>query len=106
MDTNQPTSGSPDGQPKADIQPRAQPKMELKIPKISLPKVAMLNIPAGKAGTYIINKLREYDRVLKITKKPSLDEYKATAKATGLGITIIGIIGFIITMIIQLLGWI
>jgi len=43
MDTNQPTSGSPDGQPKADIQPRAQPKMELKIPqipKISLPKVA------------------------------------------------------------------
>jgi len=116
MDTNQPTSGSPDGQHKQEVHPQAPPKMEFKIPnipnkpsmsslpKLSLPKVPMPNIPTGKVGTYIINKLREYDRVLKITKKPSLDEYKMTAKATGLGIVIIGTIGFIITMVVQLLG--
>ncbi|MEK6923281.1 MAG: protein translocase SEC61 complex subunit gamma [Nanoarchaeota archaeon] len=103
MDTNQPTSGSPEKENKVDVRPQA-PKIELKMP--SIPKISLSNMPTGKAGTYIINKLREYDRVIKITKKPSLDEYKATAKATGLGITIIGIIGFIITMIVQLLGWI
>jgi len=116
MDTNQPTSGSPDGQHKQEVHPQAPQKMEFKLPnipnkpsmsslpKLSLPKVPMPNIPTGKVGTYIINKLREYDRVLKITKKPSLDEYKMTAKATGLGIVIIGTIGFIITMVVQLLG--
>jgi protein transport protein SEC61 subunit gamma-like protein len=36
---------------------------------------------------------------LKVTKKPSRDEYKITLKVSGLGILLIGFIGFIIYMI-------
>ena len=49
-------------------------------------------------------KLKEYARVLKITKKPNSEEYKAIVKASGIGIIIIGAIGFIIHMIVQGLG--
>jgi protein transport protein SEC61 subunit gamma-like protein len=42
-------------------------------------------------------------RVLKITKKPTMDEYKMTLMITGLGILVIGFIGFVITMIKQLI---
>ena len=41
-------------------------------------------------------------RVLRITRKPDMIEYKTIAKASGLGIIIIGLIGFILTMIKQL----
>lgn len=41
-------------------------------------------------------------RVLRITKKPDGMEYKTIVKVSGLGIAIIGLIGFIITMIRQL----
>jgi len=38
-------------------------------------------------------------RVLKVTKKPSKDEFINIVKMSGLGIIIIGLIGFIISMI-------
>ncbi|MFC1768554.1 protein translocase SEC61 complex subunit gamma [Nanoarchaeota archaeon] len=38
-------------------------------------------------------------RVLKITKKPTKEEYKVIVKVAGLGMVIIGLIGFIIVMI-------
>lgn len=38
-------------------------------------------------------------RVFKITRKPSKEEYKMIVKMSGLGITIIGMLGFIITYI-------
>ncbi|MAF51135.1 MAG: protein translocase SEC61 complex subunit gamma [Nanoarchaeota archaeon] len=38
-------------------------------------------------------------RVFKITKKPSMTEFKVIMKISGLGIAIIGIVGFIINMI-------
>ena len=46
---------------------------------------------------------KETVRVLRITKKPDRTEYKAVAKVTGLGIAVIGLIGFIIFLIVQLL---
>ncbi|MFH0977782.1 MAG: protein translocase SEC61 complex subunit gamma [Candidatus Woesearchaeota archaeon] len=46
--------------------------------------------------------LMECLRVLKITKKPDKVEFKTIVKVSGLGILIIGLIGFIITMIRQL----
>ena len=49
----------------------------------------------------IIGKFKEYGRVLRITKKPDSKEYKAIVKAAGLGIIIIGLIGFTIHMIVQ-----
>ena len=43
-------------------------------------------------------------RVFKITKKPSMEEFKTVVKVTGIGILIIGFIGFVINMIWALLS--
>ena len=45
--------------------------------------------------------LKESRRVLKVTKKPTTDEYKQVGKIVLLGMIIIGVIGFIITIIHQ-----
>ena len=47
--------------------------------------------------------INECIRVLKVTRKPSKDEFKTIVKVSGLGMIIIGLIGFVITMIKQLL---
>ena len=46
---------------------------------------------------------KECLRVLRVTKKPSKEEFKTIVKVSGLGILIIGMIGFIIQMLKQLL---
>jgi len=48
--------------------------------------------------------VKECRRVLQITKKPSKEEYKAIVKVTGIGILLIGALGFIIAMIGTLTG--
>lgn len=45
---------------------------------------------------------KETMRVLRITKKPNKEEYLTSVKITGIGIAIIGAIGFIIFLIVQL----
>lgn len=40
-------------------------------------------------------KLNEYTRVLRISKKPDREEFEMSAKVTGAGMLIIGLIGFI-----------
>jgi len=49
-------------------------------------------------------KLREFidqsARIFRMAKKPTPEEFKRTAKITGLGITILGVLGFIIHMIV------
>ena len=40
--------------------------------------------------------ISEYTRVLKLAKKPGRKEYSLTAKVTGAGIILIGIIGYFI----------
>ncbi|MBI2653543.1 protein translocase SEC61 complex subunit gamma [Candidatus Woesearchaeota archaeon] len=42
---------------------------------------------------------RECLRVLKVTRKPDAIEFKTIVKVSGLGILIIGLIGFIVQMI-------
>ena len=49
------------------------------------------------------NFINESIRVFKITKKPSTDEFKITVKVTAIGTLIIGVIGFIIHIISQLI---
>ena len=49
------------------------------------------------------NFFNESMRVLKITKKPDAAEYKTVVKVSGLGVAIIGLIGFTVTMIKQLI---
>lgn len=40
--------------------------------------------------------LKEWNRVLKITRKPDREEFMMSAKVTGAGILIIGAIGFLV----------
>ena len=47
--------------------------------------------------------IKETVRVLRITKKPGAEEFKAVVKVTGLGMLVIGAIGFIIFILKQLL---
>ena len=46
--------------------------------------------------------VHECRRVLKVTKKPSKFEFKTIVKVSGLGIILIGLVGFLILMIKQL----
>ena len=46
---------------------------------------------------------KECLRVLRVTKKPTMEEFKTIVKVSGLGIIIIGMIGFFIQMIKQIL---
>ena len=48
-----------------------------------------------KTKTFIM----ECIRVLKITKKPNAYEFKTIVKVSGLGILVIGLIGFLIQMV-------
>lgn len=52
----------------------------------------------------IRNKLKEWHRVLKITRKPDREEFEMSAKVTGAGIIIVGLIGFLIYVIATLLS--
>jgi protein transport protein SEC61 subunit gamma and related proteins len=44
-------------------------------------------------------------RVLRVAKRPDREEFINVAKITGLGIIVIGIIGFVISLISQVLGY-
>lgn len=46
----------------------------------------------------------ECKRVLQVTKKPSMLEFKSILKVTAIGILIIGVIGFLISTISILMG--
>ena len=47
--------------------------------------------------------LGEWQRVLRITKKPDAVEFKTIVKVSGLGMAIIGLIGFTIQMLREVL---
>lgn len=41
-------------------------------------------------------KMEKYSRVIKITKKPTREEYIAAVKITGIGILLVGVIGYVL----------
>ena len=47
--------------------------------------------------------LKQCERVLRVSKKPDNEEYKTVAKVTGLGIIVIGLRGFVISLLSQVL---
>lgn len=51
----------------------------------------------------MLEKLREYKRVIKISSKPSLEEYAKVVKITGLGMLIVGGMGILVQVIFQFL---
>jgi len=49
----------------------------------------------------------KYGRVLKMARKPTNEEYEKTAKITGLGILLVGALGFVIYIIREIVApWI
>jgi protein transport protein SEC61 subunit gamma-like protein len=44
-------------------------------------------------------------RVLRVAKRPDREEFINVAKITGLGIIVIGVVGFVISLIAQVLGY-
>ena len=52
----------------------------------------------------IIINLTQSKRVLKVARKPDREEYFNFSKVTAIGIAIIGVIGFAIVLLGQLLG--
>ena len=51
-------------------------------------------------------RLSEYIRVLKLTRKPSREEFTVIAKVAGAGILLVGFIGFIIYLLVTVMpGW-
>jgi protein transport protein SEC61 subunit gamma and related proteins len=52
----------------------------------------------------IVRFIKMNKRVLRVARRPGREEYVNVAKITGLGIIIIGVIGFVISLITQVLG--
>ncbi len=46
----------------------------------------------------------KYGRILKMARKPTAEEYEKTTKITGLGILLIGALGFVIYIIRELVA--
>ena len=57
----------------------------------------------GQTAESIGQIIRAHIRVLKLTKKPSREEFLTIAKVAGLGILAVGAIGFIIYILLTLL---
>lgn len=74
-----------------DEQPQAQPHAEYSEPI------------AEEKPNRLKRFIKETVRVLRVTKKPNKQEYWTTVKVTGIGIGIIGALGFIIFLIKELL---
>lgn len=51
----------------------------------------------------IMYTLREYKRVIIVSKKPDVEDIVKISKVAGLGTILIGVIGFIIQVLFQLL---
>lgn len=54
-----------------------------------------LKTQVSKARNAVKSRIREYQRVLKISEKPDREEFETSAKITGLGILLIGVVGFL-----------
>ncbi len=58
------------------------------------------NIPDQNRWTEKVKRwFLEYKRVLTVTKKPTKEEYITVVKISGLGILLIGLLGFLIQML-------
>jgi protein translocase SEC61 complex gamma subunit len=89
---------NPEPQPVTETTPRKKPI--IKKPDISLPK---FNFNFKNIPMRFMNAMREYRRVIIVSKKPDMEELSKITKVAGIGIAIIGLIGFSIQIVFQLL---
>ncbi|HLC51206.1 MAG TPA: protein translocase SEC61 complex subunit gamma [archaeon] len=93
MEESQPQQ-NPQAQPVQPAQPAPQKKEEHAVKKPGMVKRVLENF---------VNKLQSYRRVIAVAAKPTNEEIISEFKITGLGILVIGLIGFIIFVAYRLL---
>jgi protein transport protein SEC61 subunit gamma-like protein len=52
----------------------------------------------------VVSFIKQCRRVLIVSKRPDMEEYQNVTKVTGIGVIIIGVIGFIISILAQFIG--
>src|SRR3989344_307276 len=70
------------------------------------PEVIVINKPQSKFQDYMLRLKRfigECRRGMKVIQKPNKEEFITTAKVSAAGIAILGLVGFILSMIQQLI---
>lgn len=62
----------------------------------------------GKDDEGILDKIKDFlknaARVMRVATKPSSEEFLASSKITGLGIILVGTIGFLMFLVFQFIG--
>lgn len=58
----------------------------------------------GHVATRLRMFAQQCKRVLMVASKPDMEEFKLSSKITGIGLIVIGIIGFVLFMIFQVIG--
>ena len=75
--------------------------LNMDLDKLEMPKVSI-----GSPSEWpdkLKRKLKEWRRVYRITKKPDRAEFSAVVKVTGLGILVVGALGFAIFLAVELM---
>ncbi|MFB6191625.1 MAG: protein translocase SEC61 complex subunit gamma [Candidatus Nanohaloarchaea archaeon] len=62
-----------------------------------------MDFEPSKLRNDLRKKLNEYIRVLRISQKPDREEFEMSAKVTGAGMLVIGLMGFIFYLLANLL---
>jgi protein transport protein SEC61 subunit gamma and related proteins len=57
-------------------------------------------LKSAKINRNVVQVLKSYIRVLKLSKKPSREEFLMIAKVAGAGILVIGFVGFLIYVLL------
>jgi protein transport protein SEC61 subunit gamma-like protein len=70
-------------------QQKVEPKQEQKIEKPKGPGLV----------ERLKNRIAKYKRVIDVARKPTREDFVSSAKITGVGITILGVIGFVIFLL-------
>ncbi|RMF90081.1 MAG: protein translocase SEC61 complex subunit gamma [Methanobacteriota archaeon] len=55
---------------------------------------------------FVRSTFKSWERVLRLSRKPRRDEFIAVTKITGLGALVVGVIGFLIRMAVQIINYV
>jgi len=68
--------------------------------KLVVKSLAENMLKSAKINRNVVQVLKSYLRVLKLSKKPSREEFLMIAKVAGAGILVIGLVGFLIYVLL------
>jgi protein transport protein SEC61 subunit gamma and related proteins len=68
--------------------------------KLVVKSLAENMLKSAKINRNVVQVLKSYVRILKLSKKPSREEFLMIAKVAGAGILVIGFVGFLIYVLL------